>query len=167
MELHRLLEKKKPTILNEWLTEIFNTYSANTATFLKDEGDVFANPIGHTITTNAEHILDGLIKGEDGDELSVYIEQIIRIRAVQHFTPVQAVSFINNLKTVILDQLRPEISRHSLWDEWEELQADMDNLAVLAYGIYTKIQERIEHIRAKEIENNERFLMKLMGNRTP
>ncbi len=167
MELHSLLEKKKPTILNEWLTAILDTYPDDTATFLKDEKDVFANPVGHTIAANAANILEGLIRGEDANAQSVHIERIIRIRAVQHFTAVQAVSFINSLKTVIIDQLKSDISRHGLWDEWEELQATVDNLTLLASNIYAKMQERIEHIRMKEIENNEKFLMKVIGSRIP
>jgi len=167
MELHSLLEKKKSTILNEWLTAILDTYPDDTATFLKDEKDVFANPVGHTIAANAANILEGLIRGEDANAQSVHIEGIIRIRAVQHFTAVQAVSFVNSLKTVIIDQLKSDISRHGLWDEWEELQATVDNLTLLASNIYAKMQERIEHIRMKEIENNEKFLMKVIGSRIP
>jgi len=165
MELHRLLEKKKTFILDKWLTVIFDIYTDDTATFLKDEKDMFANPVGQTITANAGYILEGLIKGEDTDALSVYIERIIRIRAVQPFTAARAVSFINGLKTVIIDQLKPSISRHNLWDEWEELQSTIDKLTHLAFKIFTKMKERIESIRTREIEKNERFLIKLMGSR--
>jgi len=165
MELQSLLEKKKPIILNKWLTAIIDTYPDDTATFLKDEKDVFANPVGHTIATNTANILKGLIRGEDANAQSVYIERIIRIRAVQQFTAVQAVSFINSLKTAIIGQLESEISRHGLWDEWEEMQATVDDLTLLAFSIYAKTQERIAHIRTKELENNERFLRKLMGSR--
>ncbi len=167
MELCSLLEKKKPIILKNWVAAILGTYPDDVGAFFKDEMDMFANPVGHTIMTNAENILEGLISGEDAHTQSVYIERIIRIRAVQNFTTVQAVSFINSLKTAIIDQLESEISRRNLRDEWDELQVTVDSLAPLALGIYAKTQERIEHIRRKEIENNEKFLMRLMGSRNP
>jgi hypothetical protein len=166
MKLHRLLENKKPVILKKWLAIIFDTYAADTAKFFNGDKDMFANPVGHTITGNAEYIIEGLIRGEDAAALSACLERIIRIRAVQDFTPVQAVSFMNSLKTVISGQLKPEIRRHRLWDEWEELQASIDNLSLQAYELHAKMKEKIQHIRMKERENNERFLIKLTGSRT-
>lgn len=167
MELRRLLNKNKSVILKKWLAAIYDTYPADTANFIKGEGDMFSNPVGHTITVNAEHILEGLIGGEDTSVLSDHLEQIIRIRAVQDFTPIQATSFIKSLETVIFSQLKPEIHRHSLLDEWEELQARIVNLTLLACGIHVKMKERIQHIRMKEIENSERFIVRLMGSRGP
>ena len=167
MELCRLLEKKKPIILKNWVAAILGTYPDDVGAFFKDEKDMFANPVGHTITTNAENILEGLIGGEDAHTQSVYIERIIRIRAVQNFTSVQAVSFINVLKTIIIDELKTDISSGSLRDEWEEIRATIDNLTLLAFKIYAEMRERIEHIRVKEIEKNEKFLMRLMGSRNP
>jgi len=166
MEIHRLLEKKKTIVLDKWLTIIFDTYPDDTAPFLKNEKDMFANPVGQTITVSVEYILEGLIKGERTDALSVYLERIIRIRAVQHFTAAQAVSFINGLKTIIIGQLKPDISRHNLWDEWEELQGTIDNLTLLSLEIFTRMKEQIESIRTREIENNERFRTKLIGSQT-
>jgi len=166
MELLSLLEKKKSVILKEWLAAIFATYPDDTAKFLKDGTDLFSNPVGQTITANAEYILEGLIRGEDTDAISTYIEPIIRIRAVQDFTPAQAASFINSLEPVLRDQIESEISRRSLWNEWEELHSTIDNLSLRTFEIFGKMKERIEHIRMKELENNETFLIKIMGNRT-
>jgi hypothetical protein len=163
--LIRLLEKKKAVILKKWLQAIYDTYPADTSRFLKDESDMFANPVGHAISANAEYILDGLIRGEKSAELSPYIEWIIRIRAVQDFTPAQAVSFLNSLKIVIKGQLKPELHKHNLWDELEELEADIDNLALSAFEIYSKMKERIYNIRMKEMEKSEKFLQRLMESR--
>jgi hypothetical protein len=163
--LIRLLEKKKAIILKKWLQAIYDTYPADTSSFLKDESDMFANPVGHAISANAEYILDGLIRGEKSAELSPYIEWIIRIRAVQDFTPAQAVSFLNSLKTVIKGQLKPELHKHNLWDELEDLEAEIDNLSLSAFEIYSKMKEKIYRIRMKELEKSERFLQRLMESR--
>lgn len=57
MNLHRLLQKKKSAIRKRWLDEIFTSYPPDACHFLKDEMDVFANPVGHTISANADYIL--------------------------------------------------------------------------------------------------------------
>jgi len=166
MELHRLLEKKKPVILEKWLAAIYDTYPADTARFLEREMDMFSNPVGYNSSANACHILEGLTRGEEEATMSSFLEEIIRIRAVQDFTPDQAVSFVSRLKTVIADQLEPEIRRYNLWSEWEGLQASIDNLKLMAYEIHAKMKQKIQHIRMKELENNERIRMKLMGSPT-
>ena len=162
MELGKLLERKKPAILKKWLGEIFDTYPSDTSRFLAGEPDIFANPVGHTITANAECILTGLIKGDNPRALSAYLEQIIRIRAVQDFTPSEAVSFIGSLKTVIIGQLKTEIHKYNLWDEWGEFETRTDSLTQCAYELHTEMKKSIEIIRTKEIDKNERFVKRLM-----
>jgi hypothetical protein len=166
MELSKLLEKQRPAILKKWLDEIFDTYPADTSRFLKGENDRFANPVGHTITANAELILNGLIKKADTASLAACLEQIMRIRAVQDFTPSQAVSFINSLKTVITGQLKTEINRYNLWDELAEFETRIDSLSQCAYELHTEMKKRIDIIRTKELDNSERFLKRLTECRT-
>jgi hypothetical protein len=166
MELSKLLEKRRSAILETLLDEIFDTYPADTSRFLKGENDRFANPVGHTITANAELILNGLIKKADTASLAACLEQIMRIRAVQDFTPSQAVSFINSLKTVITGQLKTEINRYNLWDELAEFETRIDSLSQCAYELHTEMKKRIDIIRTKELDNSERFLKRLTECRT-
>jgi hypothetical protein len=161
MELSKLLEKNRPAILKKWLVEIFDTYPADTSRFLKSRQDRFANPVGYTITANAGYILEGLIKGVDAGPLSACLEQIIRIRAVQDFTPSEAVSFIASLKTVITGQLKTEIHKYSLWDEWAEFETRINGLTEGAYELHTEMKRRIDIIRTKENDKNERFARRL------
>lgn len=164
MELSKLLEKQRTAILKKWLGEIFDTYPADTSRFLKSERDMFANPVGHTITINAEYILDGLIQGVDTPALSAYVERIIRIRAVQEFTPLQAVSFIKCLKTVIINGLKTEIDTNKLWDSWGEFETRIDCLTECANELHAEMKQKIAAIRARELDQSERFAKRLMEN---
>jgi hypothetical protein len=166
MNLHRLLQKKKSAIRKRWLDEIFTSYPPDACHFLKDEMDVFANPVGHTISANADYILEGLIKGDDTSSLSPYLEWIIRIRAVQDFTPTQVVSFVGSLKSATIGLLQTDIQKHNLWEEWEELSARIDTLTLMSFEIYTKMKEKIHSIQMKELEKSEKFLIRLMESRT-
>lgn len=166
MELAKLLKKQRTAILKKWLGEIFATYPADTARFLKGEHDRFANPVGYTIASNAERLLNGLINKSDAASQAACLEPIMRIRAVQDFTPDQAVHFINRLKTVIAAQLGSETRNHGLRDEWGEFETRIDSLTQCAYGLHTKMKEKIAVIRAREIDNSERFAKLFTGSRT-
>ena len=165
MELSRLLEKNRPAILKKWLDEIFDTYPADTSRFLKSRQDRFANPVGHTITANAGYILEGLIKGVDAGPLSACLEQIIRIRAVQDFTPRQAASFMVSLKPVITNQIKTELHKYNLGNEWAEFENRIDSLSRCAYELHAEMKKRIDLIRTKEIDKGDKFLGRLMESR--
>ena len=166
MELSRLLEKNRPASLKKWLGEIFDTYPSDTSRFLQGEMDIFANPVGHAITANAECVLKGLIRGDDPRALSAYLEQIIRIRAVQDFTPSEAVSFIASLKTVITGQLKTEINKYNLCDEWGKFETRIDSLTQCAYELHTEMKKRIDLIRTKEMDKSEAFAKRLIKSCT-
>ena len=166
MELSELLEKNRPSILKKWLDEIFGTYPADTTMFLKGRQDRFTNPVGHTITVNAGHILEGLIKGDAAGRLSAYLGQIIRIRAVQDFTPSQAVAFMDGLKPAIAGHLKTEIHKYNLHGEWAEFETRIDSLTQRAYELHAEMKKRIDVIRTKEIDRSERFAMRLMKSCT-
>jgi len=165
-DLRSLLIEKRPAILKKWLGEIFDTYAADTSRFLKGEQDRFANPVGHTITKNAEYLLHGLIRKDDTASLAAHLEQIIRIRAVQDFTPAEAVSFIGSLKTVITGQLETEIHKYNLWDEWGDFETRIDSLTQCAYELHTEMKKRIGIIRTKENDKSERSVKRLMVSYT-
>jgi len=165
MELSRLLEKNRPAILKKWLDEIFGTYPADTSMFLKGRKDRFANPVGHTITVNAGHILEGLIKGDDAGSLYGYLEQIIRIRAVQDFTPPQAVAFMGSLKPVITNQIKTELHEYNLGNDWAEFETRIDSLTQRAYESHAGMKKNIDAIRRRQIDKSEKFLTRLMESR--
>ena len=164
-DLRSIIRENRAPILKKWLGEIFETYPADTARFLRSESDRFANPVGHTVSVNAGHILDGLIESADAAALSEYMEQVIRIRAVQDFTPAGAVYFIGSLKTVIAAQLRTEISRRGLQDEWRTLEAHIDSLTARAYQLHDEMKQKIDDIRAKEADRSELIFKRLTGCR--
>ena len=53
-----ILNNKKEAIVRKWIDLILSSYPAEAANFLKLKKNQFDNPIGHTITINAEKIFD-------------------------------------------------------------------------------------------------------------
>ncbi len=97
-----------------------------------------------------EAIFDILLKGMDTDTISSFLDPIIRIRAVQDFTPSKAVSFIYFLKQIIRDNLAKELKDAALCLELLGLESAIDDLALIAFDIYMECREKICELKANQ-----------------
>jgi len=57
-KLSELLEQKKGKIVEEWVSRIHHTYPEETAAFLQEEKNEFANPIGDSIQQSVWPLYD-------------------------------------------------------------------------------------------------------------
>lgn len=152
MRLNSLLADKKASILEKWFDVIIESYPPVTSNFLKTQSNRFANPIGSTISKGIEDIFDELLRGLNKEKTSQFLDNMVRIRAVQDFTPSQAISFIFPLKRIIREELRVEIAEKQLSDEILSLESTIDSLALSAFDIYMKCREKIYEIKANEVK---------------
>jgi len=151
MRLEKLLSEKKSAIIDKWFDVIIETYPADTSNFLRKQKNRFTNPVGQTILQGIENIFDGLFQSHDFEKITPFLDSIIRIRAVQDFTPSQAVSFIFSLKKVLREELasgREELPNAEL----QELDARIDSLALLCFDIFVQCREKLYDIKAKEFQ---------------
>lgn len=154
MSFQELLIKHKSAILEDWLKAVLETYPPETARFLRQSKDAFGNPVGATIKTETEHIFDELLAGKpQGQELNKFLDRIIRIRAVQDFTPDHALSFIFQLKHSVRRRLGKEIEEQGLRDDLLRYEDMVDNLMLLGFAIYMSCREQIYDLKAKEMRN--------------
>jgi hypothetical protein len=162
MMLEKLLAEKRPAVLKKWYEIILATYPDDTRKFLKSQKNRFANPVGQTISQGIEDIFQGLLHGIDTEETSAFLDNIIRIRAVQGFSPSQATAFIFDLKKVIRDEIGGEIRRQkTVLDEFLLLESRIDELGLLGFDIYMKCREKLYEIRANEMRRRtDRLLRK-------
>ena len=105
----KLIEDKKSAILKSWMDAAINSYAPDTAAFLKGQKDPFSNPVGGTTLKGLQVLLDQLISGMDPETITSHLDPIIRIRAVQNFSPSQATAFILTLKTVLKNTFKKEL----------------------------------------------------------
>ncbi len=153
MTLETFLSEKKPALIEKWFNLILATYPADTSSFLKNQKDRFTNPVGHTIYQGIEKILDELAQGVDLDRVSPFLDNILRVRAVQDFTPSQAVAFIFSLKNVVREEIKGEKNLTVSCDELHKLDAHIDALALASFDIFMKCREKLYDIRANELRN--------------
>jgi RsbT co-antagonist protein rsbRD N-terminal domain len=153
MNLGRFLAEKKTDIIKSWFKVIIETYPADTAAFLKKQQNRFTNPVGSTIYQGIEKIFDEVLSDADFEKVSPFLDNIIRIRAVQDFTPSKAVSFIFSLKGVILQELEENKITDIAAEELRALDDKIDALALLTFDIFMRCREKIYEVKSNELRN--------------
>ena len=150
-----LLVKNRTIILQRWFELTLNTYPADSRKFLKRQTDRFANPVGASISEGMEEIYERLLKSGDSEphEFATCLDKIVRIRAVQDFSPANAVGFVFLLKTAIRDALAKEIREDRLFEQLLKVESRIDQLALLSFNIYMHCREQLFQIKATEIRN--------------
>ena len=89
----------------------------------------------------------------DPAALHSHLDSIIRIRAVQDFTPAQATAFILSLKKVLREYLAKELQDSRLAAEFTALETRIDQICLMAFDIYMQCREKVNQIRANETRN--------------
>jgi len=152
MNFKDLLSKRKSAIRKKWFDYVIDDYPADSSDFLRKQKDRFLNPVGQTLLENIGGLLDEIILDPASETLYPYLNDIIRIKAVQNFSPSKAVSFVFLLKRVVREELESDIEKNKLAEELRSFESQLDKLAMLAFDIYMKCRETIYDIRVKEIK---------------
>ena len=155
MDINELLSHNKEVIIRRCFSLIVEAYPPETSEFLRYEKDRFINPVGFTIRSEMESIFNELTGKMDLDRLKKSLENIIKIRAIQGFTPSEAISFVFLLKRAMKETLMMRDARYTAHDENEipseflDYEDRFDKIALLALDIYMKCREKIQEIRMK------------------
>jgi hypothetical protein len=150
------LGKRRQAVLDLWIDRVINAYPDQTATFLKEQPNRFANPVGASLREGLADIVDGVVAGTNPDDLRQALDLVIRVRAVQEFTPAAAVGFIFDLKDIVRDL----VANSS--EVPEEFDRSIDRLALVAFEIYMSCREQLWSIRAEEIRNQSLGILERM-----
>ena len=151
--LKDLLISKKSSIVNNWIQLIVETYPSKTSSFLKLQKDRFSNPVGYAISSNAEKIFDEVIKSRNTEIIKNSLTELIKIRAVQDFSPSQATGFIFFLKKVLREELEQEKIDEEMKTEIIDIESYIDNVALVAFDLFMDAREKLFKIRVNEIKS--------------
>jgi hypothetical protein len=138
----RVRSEQKGVLLEKWLERTLATYPPQTLRFLHGEKDRFRNPVGHTLREGLATLLDGVTGEMPPAEIRPALEGIVRLRAVQDFTPSQAVGFVYLLREILSEELEGGAA--------PAVQKRIDELALLAFDLFMKCREEIFEIKARE-----------------
>jgi len=148
-----LITGKKAEILSQWFDAAIQGYAPDTSRFLKDRKDQFANPVGSTTKKGLEGLLDLLQAELEPQQVATHLDPIVRIRAVQDFTPSQAIAFIPALKHVLRSVFKNATKDPALRDQLVELEDRIDHLCLIAVDLYVACREGVYRLKANETRN--------------
>jgi hypothetical protein len=151
--LEKIIKQRKSAIVKKWFDLTAQSYAPDTAEFIKTKKDRFTNPVGGAMRSSLEGLLNQLIHSMDPKAINTHLDPVIRIRAVQNFSPSQATEFILALKTVCRENLIKELRDANLATEFINFEAKIDTLCLMAFDIYMQCREKIFQISANETRN--------------
>jgi hypothetical protein len=150
--LHKFLKQNRESILQGWFDLTINTYGPEMVRFLKKEKNQFSNPVRNTIITSLERIYDGILNGNGVDEYHG-LEEIIKVRAVQDFSPSDALSFLFDLKKIIRTAFSKSKQKPETMEELYDFDERFDTLLKRAFDLYNNCRLKIQEIKMAEIKS--------------
>ncbi len=147
------ITESKEALLEKWFEQTLATYASQTLRFLHGEKDPFRNPVGHILRANLATLVEEITGQMNAARIQAALENIVRLRAVQDFTPSQAVSFVYLLRDILPKESPSDVQRR------------IDELALLAFDLYMKCREEIYDIKAREARRKV-YVLERIGQRT-
>lgn len=153
MNLDQMLISRKKTILDKWFDATIQSYHQDTIKFLKNHKAQFTNPVGSLTYQGLDNLLNEILNEFNRDKISKYLDDIIKLRAVQGFLPSEALTFILQLKSIVREELSEEMKRSDLSKDLERFYNKIDDLILIAFDIFMKCREKIYDLKANELRN--------------
>ncbi len=129
-------------IVERWVERTMKSYPAQTLPFLSGEQDPFRNPVGHTLRENLATLVQELMGTMDKGAIAQALDPLVRLRAVQNFSPADAVRFVFGLRDAAFD-ISGAVP--------DSLESRIDEMALMAFDQYMSCREQIFELRAKEL----------------
>ena len=155
-----LLIQNKEVVVRSWQRAIMETYPGDTPDFLDKQKDRFANPVGASLREGLTELLDGVFRGVEPDELTSALDRVIRVRAVQEFSPSAAVRFVFDLKDLLREVMKGAgADAAGLLDVLDDR---IERLGLHAFDVYMGCREQMWSIRMQEIRNQSLGILERM-----
>ena len=142
-------------VAEAWFTLTLQTYPPETARLLRRQGDPFGNPMGHALRQGMIGIVECLDRMAEPEEYVGHLAEIIKLRAVQAAPPSRALRLFPLLKAAARTTVGTDLP--------EGFDARIDDLALLAFDLYTECRERLYELRAQEARNRTFRLLQRAG----
>lgn len=159
MDLKKFLTDNHKNICSQWTDAIIKTYPEEGGKFFSATPNQFSNPVGHTFRSNIERIFLTLANGADVSECSKDLDGILRIRAVQGFSPSVALCFVPALKEIVYQEIlrrNPAEPVNSILHDWN---ITVDRLTMLGFDLYMNCREVLWQQKANQLYNRTHKLL--------
>ncbi|MDR0826259.1 MAG: RsbRD N-terminal domain-containing protein [Desulfovibrio sp.] len=161
-ELLALLCPCREDLLRRWTEAFHATYPFAASGLLRSRKDRFANPVGFHTDEAAKALLDGLFsRNSDEESLRRAVEDIVRIRAVQDFSPEQAVGVFYAIKELLREKVMDSGRAAHLMPALLLMESRVDAVILLAFGVYARCREKLCMQRVDEFKRRHSQILRL------
>lgn len=162
MTIAEVLEQKRSLVQSKWIDSVINSYPSESAKFIVGNKNKFTNPLGYTVENSINTICSNYLNSEKQNECEEAIEAIVRLRAVQDFTPAKAIGIMFDFKSIVLTEIRDMIDTKDRFDEYLLIETQIDKLIDYALNFYIECRERVNEIKANEVRRGfEKMVLRL------
>jgi hypothetical protein len=149
------MDSRRDRILEAWRDHVLATYAPQSERHLRGK----RGPIGEIIARCTSAVVDGFLARAPRENLEADLDELIRLRAVQEFSPTRSVGFVFALK----DALREALSGDVGTDDLAALDRRVDELALVAFDLFVRCREKVFDLRAKMMRDRAYMLMRRAG----
>jgi len=122
-----------------------DSYPPETSLFLKSNNDRFKNPAGSLIKKSLETLASFALEGSDPDTVTRALTDILSLRALQDFSPSDAVGFIPALRGIVREEAGEAAAA--------QIGPRIDEMLLMAFDVYMERREKIFLLRARELSH--------------
>ncbi len=157
-----ILGPHKEAMIARWMEIVRGTYPFDTIGFLRTRKDRFANPVGYRTEEAAKALMEVVFtEFPDEEALSAAVDEIIRVRAVQDFSPETAVGVIFAIKDIVRDVLSRSGDMALTLPALLALESRIDAVALMAFGAYARCRETLHNLRVEEFKRQHSQILRL------
>lgn len=152
MALAEIFSSRKDGMVKQWTDLVFATYPFNTTGFRLTSQDPFANPVAQ-MTRDALNVLYDAVAGGDIEEQNIRasLEMLVKLRAVQQFSPSKAMGIFYLLKPLMREQVLTQLHDEASKKHYLDAESRLDSLVLLAFDIFVQAREVVSENRIQEI----------------
>jgi len=162
MTLAEVLEQKRNLIQSKWTDAVIGSYPTESAKFIVGNKNKFTNPLGYTLENSINIICCNYLNRDIHKECEQAIESMVRLRAVQDFTPTKALGIMFDFKAIVLTEIRDIVDTNDRFDEYLIIETQIDKMIDYALNFYIECRERVNEIKANEVRQGfERMVLRL------
>jgi hypothetical protein len=162
--LYVLLWPHKEAMTKRWSDVVHGTYPFETVGFLRTAGDRFTNPVGFCTEEAARALMEAIFaEMPDEEVIKKAVDEIIRVRAIQDFSPETAVGIFFAMKDIVRDVVGSlEDKAADLAPAMWALESRIDAVALLAFGAYARSREALHQLRVDEVKRRNSQILRLV-----
>ena len=161
--INERIKAARESILAEWLRLILETYPPDARGFLGNQRNRFLNPIGAELRRDTTVVFDVLAGDAPGEKLAVAVDNLIAVRAVQDFTPSQAVAIFYLLKDAVRVSIAPTLIDAPALHELANWEKNIDLVVLRAFDAYMARRDKLYEIKANNLKRQSFMLQQRSG----